>query len=196
VKLSDLTPNPQNPRKISDEQLTRLKKSMQAFGDISGFVWNRETKRLVGAHQRKKCMPDDAEVIIEMRHDVPTAKGTVASGHVWWEGERWSYREVLWSEATEKAANLAANKHGGEFEIEAVKDWLHQLDALNVDLDLTGFGPTELVELMAPIGGEEVDISGDAEQYRLEVLFSNPGDMNQLYEELLGRNILVRVMSK
>ena len=54
MKLKDLKPNPGNPRKITDERLSMLKKSIETFGDLSGFVYNRTTQRLSGGHQRQK----------------------------------------------------------------------------------------------------------------------------------------------
>ena len=37
AKTSDLPPNPRNPRKITDQRLARLRRSMAEFGDLSGM---------------------------------------------------------------------------------------------------------------------------------------------------------------
>jgi len=139
VKLSDLKPNEQNPRKISDKQLKMLKKSLTEFGDLSGIIYNTQTSRLCGGHQRIKVLPSDTEITIEMRYHSPTRTGTVADGYALIGGERFKYREVSWDEPREKAANLAANKHGGEFDLEMVDDWLDDLSGVGLDLELTGF---------------------------------------------------------
>jgi DNA modification methylase len=151
LKLADLAPNPRNPRKISDKKLEMLKAALAEFGDLSGIVYNVRTQRLAGGHQRVKVLPPDAEITIERTHETPTQSGTVAEGFAMIEGERFVYRQVDWDETKEKAANIAANKHGGEFDLPGLSEWLLELDAENFNLDLTGFTPEELENLMAPV---------------------------------------------
>lgn len=55
--IGDIVPADYNPRKISSQQLKRLKKSLNEFGDLSGFVVNVRTGNLIGGHQRLKCLP-------------------------------------------------------------------------------------------------------------------------------------------
>lgn len=145
--LSDLTPNIKNPRKITDEKLQMLEASLKEFGDLSGFIFNRKLGRLEGGHQRQKVMPPDAEVIIEQKFDEPTTTGTVALGKVLWNGEKYAYREVEWNEPKSLAANVAANKHGGEWDLPALEQIMLTLDENNVDLSLTGFGEEEIADL-------------------------------------------------
>src|SRR3990167_1256023 len=114
MNLSDLTPHPGNPRKISDQKLEMLKKSLDQFGDLSGIVFNRRSSRLVGGHQRLKVLPKDLPIKITKTYKEPTRTGSVADGYVEIDGERYRYREVDWDDPTEKAANIAANQHGGE----------------------------------------------------------------------------------
>ena len=150
MKLGELSGNPRNPRKITDERLKMLKKALEQFGDLSGIVFNRRSKQLVGGHQRLKVLPLDAEIIIDRLHETPTKTGTVAEGHITIDEDTFRYREVDWDDATEKAANIAANQHGGDWDYPQLTEWLHELDALNVDLELAGFTHGELVGLMAP----------------------------------------------
>jgi len=154
MKLEDLSPNPQNPRRITDDKLKMLKKAIEQFGDISGFVYNQTTKRLVSGHQRKKVIPKDSQITIVNQYSQPTKSGTIADGFIVSNGEKFAYREVLWDETTEKAANIAANQHGGEFDLIGLASWVNDLDAHNIDLDLLGFDSKELDELMAPINKE------------------------------------------
>lgn len=148
--LQELAPDQRNPRRISDKQLEMLKKSLEEFGDLSGIVFNRKTGVLVGAHQRLKVLPKDAEIEITKEYKKPTRTGTVAEGYVIVDGERFTYREVNWNSTKAKAANLAANKHGGEFDLPMLNEFLLELDAENYDLDLTGFTAEEIENLMAP----------------------------------------------
>src|SRR5574341_1295768 len=69
-------------------------------------------------------------------------------GHIETPWGRWTYREVDWSEKKERAANVAANQHGGEWDIPALKDILVDLDDGAFDLDLTGFGEADLQSLI------------------------------------------------
>lgn len=154
--LSDLKPNPKNPRTISDEKLKALEKTISEFGDLSGFVYNRRTKRLVGGHQRAKVLPPDAKVNVTKLYESPTKRGTVASGFLSFKGERFSYREVDWPELKEKAANLAANKGGGEWDLDMVGEWMRELDGSDFDLDLTLFDESERQDFLAdPVADAE-----------------------------------------
>ena len=151
-QLKDLAPNPTNPRRITDEKLGFLKKSLERFGDISGFVYNVRSGRLVGAHQRQKVMPPESEIVIERQFAPPNEKGTVAYGYVMFQGERFSYRAVSWDDDTEHAANLAANKGAGEWDFKLLGDYLLHLDHQNFDMDLTMFSGSEIEDIMAPRG--------------------------------------------
>lgn len=135
-----LKPNPKNPRKVTDAKLAMLKNAMARFGDLGGIVVNRRSGgQIVGGHQRQKVIPRDAEITIEHAYAKPTAAGTVAEGAVMLGGERFAYREVDWDEATEKAANIAANKGAGDFDMPQLSEWLDELQHADFDLDLTMF---------------------------------------------------------
>lgn len=146
--VSDLTVNPRNPRKISEERLTQLKSSMAAFGDISGIVFNRRTGHLVGGNQRSKEFDTSARVVITKRFTT-NSSGTVAVGYISHQGERFSYREVDWPEDKEMAAMIAANKNAGEWDTAELTSQLKHLASFDVDFDLslTMFEPKELQDL-------------------------------------------------
>jgi hypothetical protein len=111
-------------------------------------TFNRRTGRLVTGHQRVKHIPADAPINLTTTRDEPDAQGTVALGYVEFGGESWAYREVDWDEATEIAANIAANKHGGEFDIPKLAELLSEIDANGFDAELTGFSGLELESLL------------------------------------------------
>lgn len=180
MKLSDLAPNPENPRQITDERLLMLSKALAEFGDLSGIVFNRRTGHLVGGHQRQKALPGDAEVVVEATFDEGTRAGTVAEGYALIDGERFKYREVDWDETKEMAANIAANKHGGEWNLPALNTWLLELDAANIDMDLTGFTAEELEDLMAPVQKVEPKADEDSVPGARSETISKPGDIWQL----------------
>lgn len=154
MKIKDLKPAEYNPRKITDEQLERLKKALHEFGDLSGLVFNKRTGNLVGGHQRLKCLPADA-VIEKKALKVPSRTGTIAEGCVIIEGEKFVYREIDWDLQREKAANIAANKQGGEWDDDKLAELLKELsDAPDFDIDLTGFDDNEISGILSSIAGE------------------------------------------
>jgi DNA modification methylase len=139
MKLGDLSPNEKNPRVITDKQKSMLKKSLNEFGDLSGIVYNRRTKKLIGGHQRKTQLPNESIITYTRQLNTPTKTGTVAEGFIAIGEERFVYREVDVDETREKAMNLAANKQGGDFDMPMVTEWLTELKELDFDLELTGF---------------------------------------------------------
>lgn len=155
MKLNELIANPRNPRKIEKQKLKMLAKSMIEHGPLDGFVFNRRTQRLAGGHQRQKIVPPEAEIVIEKKYSKPTPQGTVATGYVDYLGERWPYREVDWDEQKEKAANIAANKGAGEWDLPKLQEFVVELDASNFDLDLTMFDSDELKDLFGKDFGSD-----------------------------------------
>jgi hypothetical protein len=144
MKIQDLTANPKNPRIVTDEKLEMLRKSILSFGDLSGIIYNRKTKQLVGGHQRTKILDGPHKIVIAKKYAKPTKAGTLADGYVEAFGERFVYREVSWSSKTEKAANIAANKGAGTWDDPQLTEWLSEL-ALDseFDMDLTMFDVDE-----------------------------------------------------
>lgn len=177
--LKDLSPHPRNPRKITDKKLELLKKSLHKFGDLSGFLWNVRTNRLVGGHQRGKVLPPDAEI-----HSSPlrekSSVGTVSAGYVLIEGERFAYREVDWSEEFESAAMIAANQHGGDWDLKLLPDLILDLDHLNFDLDVLGFDHKEMADIMAPVRNSDNNESDDDVPEPPKIAKTKNGDIYQL----------------
>lgn len=130
-----------NPRRISDKQLDMLGKAMKEFGDLSGVVVNVRTGSLIGGHQRLKHLDPSWEIIKEPEID---DTGSIAVGYILTPFGKWNYREVDWPEKKEKAANIAANQHGGEFDVPALSNLVLELNDGILDLDLLGFEQEKL----------------------------------------------------
>lgn len=144
-EVSNLKPAQYNPRKISNQQLTRLRKAMKTFGDLGGIVKNIRTGNLIGGHQRVKIF-DPSWPITATDHSDEV--GTVAIGYIDTPWGKWSYREVDWDLKKEMAANVAANRHGGDWDIPKLKDVLTELNDGSFDFELTGFSEGELKDLI------------------------------------------------
>lgn len=137
IKVKDLKPAAYNPRKITDAQLARLKKSLEEFGDLSGIVFNTRTQTMVSGHQRVKNIDADCKITKQPHTD---KTGTVALGYIDTPVGRFAYREVDWPGDKEKKANIAANKHGGEFDDDLLKELLDDLKLEDpLDIELIGF---------------------------------------------------------
>lgn len=142
MQAKDLKQHARNPRKISEEQLNALHKSMIKYGDLSGFVWNRRTQQLISGNQKQKKLPPDSKIVIKVRHSRPTAAFTIAEGYVVVGKERFKYREVDADQTWEMEALIAANKHGGEWDNDALK--LIKIDFPKMNMELAGLELPEI----------------------------------------------------
>ena len=125
IKLSEIKGASYNPRKISNEALGRLTKSLAELGDLQPITVNVRTgNTIIGGHQRFKIYQAMGREEID----------------VWL---------VDLSEEKEKAANLALNNLAGEFDTQALKDLIEEIDTSSLDLQLTGFSDDYLKNLMS-----------------------------------------------
>jgi hypothetical protein len=170
MQVSDLKPNPKNPRKSTDKKRARLKKTMVEYGDLSGVVFNSQTGNLVGGHQRKTIFDGNTKIVIEKKYPKPTPTGTVARGYLLFNKERFSYREVCWPLKRELAANLAANKNAGDWDTPKVKDVLKELASDDgFDVELTGFDDKELARFTMD-EGDDLDDEEKAPQRKFVMI--------------------------
>jgi hypothetical protein len=161
MQVSDLKANKRNPRTISKEKREMLKKAIEEFGDLGGVVFNRQTKQLVGGHQRISVLPKGSKVVIENTYDPPTRTGTVADGHILISDERFMYREVDWPLVREESANIAANQHGGSWQDDKLREILADLVSAGIDMDLVGFTTDELAKLMGSAAAYDAQCDED-----------------------------------
>jgi DNA modification methylase len=161
MKISDLQKNPDNPRTITDAKRAMLKKAMLKFGDLSGIIFNKKSKRLVGGHQRQDGLDPNDRIVITKKFSKPTRVGTVAEGFIETKAGAFAYREVWWDDSTEKAANIAANKGAGEWDLEKLGSWMKDLNSFDsdFDLDLTMFDSDELKEFDGITVKEHIRVS-------------------------------------
>jgi ParB-like chromosome segregation protein Spo0J len=125
MQVSKLKPAPYNPRKISPQEMNKLKRSIEEYGVVENLVFNKRTGFVVGGNQRLKAIK-----ALKIK-EVPVIV-------------------VDLDEQREKALNLALNKISGEWDNDALKLVLQDLDAST--LDLTGFDSIEIEDLLEDIG--------------------------------------------
>lgn len=148
INISDITPSDYNPRKISDKDFNKLKKSLKEFGLVDPIIINLKTNNIIGGHQRfdvfYKENPNKKLYLMEL-------------GDIGWVLEDTDLK--IKDEAHEKALNLALNRMGGEFDIEKLNPLLDELEELQLG-ELTGFD-LDLEEISYDI---EVVYSDDDEE--------------------------------
>lgn len=133
--MTVLTPQtthyPRNPRKITEAQIEKLEDSMRTLGDLSGIVHDLNSGHIISGNQRSdvvdinNCVAELVEV-----YDEPDAQGTVALGYVMWEGARYSYRQVRWTARQCEQANVVANRLGGDWDNDILKEYFKQDDLI------------------------------------------------------------------
>jgi len=148
MKVKDLKPTKYNPRKISEEKLQMLGRSMDEFGDLSGIVFNRKIGSLICGHQRIKHIDGETEIIKKPHKD---KYGTIAVGYIKTRKGDFLYREVEWSRKKHDLAMIASNKHGGEFIDRETREIISRYDTGDIDLTITGYQEKEIAKMMTEV---------------------------------------------
>src|SRR5262249_31261231 len=123
---------PYNPRRISDQDLEPLRRSVSFFGTAEPVVVNRRSGRIVGGHQRVRAAEDEGLPSLPVVY-------------------------VDLDDPSEKQLNIALNRISGEWDPEKLEAVLAELEAGGADMALTGFTSEELEQL---IHGGEVPADG------------------------------------
>lgn len=135
-----MKPYHKNPRRINDRQLEDLTTWLAELGDLSGIVHDLNSDEIIGGNQRSRIFDINAcETVLVEELPVPDEQGTVAFGYVLWQGKKYAYRQVRWTERQAEQANIVANRAGGEWDFEILAS-----DFEVHDLLAWGFDPVEL----------------------------------------------------
>lgn len=192
ISIDDLHADPMNPRVMSKHDAEALDKSMEKFGDLSSIVLNIRTKQLVGGHRRIDTLlrkNGTKNVTITQRFDTPDDVGTVALGYVTYNGKQFPFRAVDWDLPTQRAANIAANRIQGQFDMELLAEVNYMLADTNAELlKLTGQEDNEIKKLLAMVSGEP-DIAlpdGDKSGFQ-QMTFSLSDDQAAVVNDALDR---------
>jgi DNA modification methylase len=132
VAIGDLRPWEQNPRR-NDESVDAIVKSIQAFGYTNPILVRRADKQVIAGHTRIKAMQQIGETHIPVIYlDLDET-----DAHVY-------------AIFDNKSVELA------DWDLPKLADLFVDLDGLNVDLDLTGFGMDEIEEIAPATFGPPV----------------------------------------
>ena len=126
VDPATLVPHPRNPRTITPSARAALKRGIEAFGLVDPLVVRRDTRTVLGGHQR-------LDVALELAH------ATVP---------------VVWVDASDREADallvlLNNPRAQGDWDIGALRDMLQEMNTDGFDLTLTGFDEHHIDQMMA-----------------------------------------------
>ena len=120
VDINELISPEYNPRQITDDEMEKLKNSINEFGYVAPIIVNKYNNHIIGGNQRYEALKSlgytDVDVIFIDESD--------------------SNRE--------KAINLALNKISGEWDFVKLADILDDLELNDFDISLAGFDELEL----------------------------------------------------
>jgi DNA modification methylase len=132
VAIDQLRPDPANPRRISDEELEALERSLRQFGFVQPVLARREDRTVIGGHQR---------LVAARRLGLITVP-------------------VTWLDLTvdqSRLLNLALNKISGTWDEQLLARLLADLQSSpEVDLSLSGFGEDEVRDLLRSLETREM----------------------------------------
>src|ERR1035437_5563265 len=131
VPIDEPRPDPANPRRISDEELDALERSIRQFGFVQPVLARRQDRVVIGGHQR----------LVAARRLGLTAV------------------PVIWLDVSVNQArllNLAVNKISGSWDEQLLARLLADLTASpDVDVSLSGFGDDEVRDLLRSLETRE-----------------------------------------
>lgn len=158
LPLKELKPAAYNPRKKlkkGDKEYEKIKQSLLKFGYVDPIIVN-EDLTVIGGHQRLTVLKD---------LDYETAKCVI----------------VKLSKEDEKALNIALNKITGQWDDALLADLLLDLQESDFNLDLTGFEPPEIDNILSNVHDKELsEDKFDVEEELKKPTVSRRGDIWQL----------------
>ncbi len=124
VPINQLRPDPSNPRRISEDELDALERSLRQFGFVQPVVALRADQTVIGGHQR---------LVAARRLGLTSVP-------------------VIWLDISAEQARLlglALNKISGSWDDTLLARLLSELQAVpDLDLSLSGFDEDEVKELL------------------------------------------------
>ena len=120
VDINELISPEYNPRQITDDEMGKLKNSINEFGYVAPIIVNKHNNHIIGGNQRYEALKSlgytDVDVVFVDEPDLNR----------------------------EKALNIALNKISGEWDFVKLADILDDLELDDFDISLTGFDDLEL----------------------------------------------------
>lgn len=136
-----MKPYHKNPRRLTEKQHADLKNWLRELGDLSGIVHDLNSGEIIGGNMRSRVFDvDKCEIELVAKLEQPDEQGTVAHGFIFWEGNRYAYREVRWTPKQCEKANIVANKAGGEWDYDVLANAFDVADLVEFGFDEAELG--------------------------------------------------------
>lgn len=133
MTLNEIHPNPKNPRFLRREKSEWLEDSLNEFGDLSGYVFNKGGM-IISAHQRwEKIKPKVKEIVVRETFKKPLPDGTIERGHFeLTDGTKHDYSVRDWTPEKADRATIRANaQNAGEWDADIIASvWQYEPDEL------------------------------------------------------------------
>ena len=133
MKLQDIHPNPKNPRFLRKERSEWLEDSLNEFGDLSGYVFNKGGMIISAHHRWEKINPKVKEVVIRETFKKPLPDGTIERGHFELnDGTKHDYSVRDWTPEKADRATIRANaQNAGEWDADILANqWEYEPEVL------------------------------------------------------------------
>ena len=131
VPIDDLQPDPANPRRIGEDELESLTRSLRQFGFVQPVLARREDRTVIGGHQR-----------------------LVAARRLGWATVPVTWLDVTVEEA--RVLGLALNRISGSWDDQLLARLLADLRSSGTaDLSLSGFAEDEVTKLLKGLDRRE-----------------------------------------
>lgn len=155
IKITDLNPAEYNPRRISEEEFSKLRNSISEFGLVDPIIINLKNNRIIGGHQRYDILIEEYANTKDNEYLNIIRLGDIG----------WVFPEAelnIPSEDYEKALNIALNNISGEWDNPKLETILNDLD---LDINLTGFQEEDI---------EDIQFNSEFESYVENQYSDNP----------------------
>ncbi len=139
INLLDIEPADYNPRKMNNEEYSKLSRSINDYGLVDPIIINLKNNKIVGGHQRYNVLLNEYTSNHKNKELFLLRLGDIG----------WAFTSndlKIPTEEHEKALNIALNQSNlmGEWDDEKLSFVLQELSDVNFDLDMTGFEDYEL----------------------------------------------------
>src|SRR3989337_620847 len=131
VPIDALRPDPANPRRISEQQLEALTRSIKEYGFVQPVLARREDRTVIGGHQR-----------------------LLAARRLGYKTVPVIFLDLSVEQA--RVLNLGLNKISGDWDQELLARLLADLKPVDeIDLSLSGFSEDELAKLLKSLDARD-----------------------------------------
>lgn len=163
--LDKVIPAKYNPRVISEDMLHHLYCSLIEYGCPDPIIVNKQTKHIVGGHQRHYALSKLVDVSKYTLNGKEIIVKEELSKHGIYNKIPTVYIDV--PESKEKQFNVILNKVGGDWDYNKLYSVLHDIDNAGLDIEMTGW-EWESLELLSGLEREFSESVSDMDKIILE----------------------------